>query len=189
MLSEQLKEKTKEAHQSLEAIVVRQIKSIRTKEQYAELLYKFYGFHSPMEKLFDDHFNNQLVPAYTDRRKADLLLQDIKNLGTDSTAIPQADTLPAIDSLAKAFGAFYVLEGSTQGGTIVADMLIKYAGQTPATTSFFNVYGDGKKQMWQSFKDSLNTYSGDADFENAAISAANETFNRFREWVMRERGC
>lgn len=185
MLSEQLKEKTKEAHQSLEAIVVRQIKSIRTKEQYAELLYKFYGFHSPMEKLFDQHFNDQLVPAYADRRKAELLLQDIKNLGTDSIEIPHADTLPAIDSLARAFGAFYVLEGSTQGGTIVADMLIKYAGQSPATTSFFNVYGDDKKQMWQSFKDSLNTYSGNADFENAAISAANDTFNGLKQWMLK----
>lgn len=183
MLSLQLKENTKDAHISLETVVVKRIKAIRNQEQYVELLHKFYGFHAPMEELFDKFFNNENLPSYTNRRKATLILNDLKHLGIDSSGIRTADTLPAINSLARAFGAYYVLEGSTQGGNIVADMLIKYAGMTPETTSFFNVYGEDKKSMWQSFKDKLDMYSGDAEFEKEAVSAANDTFNGLKAWM------
>lgn len=185
MLSSLLKEQTQEAHQALEAIVVRQIKAIRGKDQYAQLLQKFYGFHMPLEKLFDNHLNNSLIPQYDERRKASLLLQDMEKLGIATTQMEAAAALPAVDSVAKAFGSFYVLEGSTQGGAIVADMLIKYAGLSSDTTTFFSVYGDDKKKMWQSFKDAVDVYTGDNNFEKDAIAAANETFTTFREWMIK----
>lgn len=184
MLSVQLKENTKEAHQSLEAVVVRRIKSIRSSQEYIDLLHKFHGFHAPMEKLFDQHFTDQLIPSYSVRRKADLILHDIKSLGIESQHAEQADSLPAVDSLAKAVGAFYVLEGSTQGGAIVADMLSRHAGVTPAATSFFNVYGDDKKAMWQSFKEKIDTYC-DPEFTREAVDAANDTFRKFEKWMLK----
>ncbi|MBO9661257.1 MAG: biliverdin-producing heme oxygenase, partial [Chitinophagaceae bacterium] len=63
MLSSLLKEHTKESHQSLEAVVVRSIKSIRDKEGYVNLLHKFYGFHYPLEQLQDQFLNDSNIPA------------------------------------------------------------------------------------------------------------------------------
>jgi heme oxygenase (biliverdin-IX-beta and delta-forming) len=182
MLSARLKEETKEAHQSLEAIVVRRIKSIRSHDQYAQLLHKFYGYHFPMEMAFDRYFTDEIIPHYTDRRKSDLILKDLDNLGMKQS-ISLATEIPDLNNMQRAFGAYYVLEGSTQGGDIVAGMLIKHAGLTPETTSFFNVYGEKKKEMWQSFKKKLDYFFEDGGKGDEVVAAANETFTRFEAWM------
>ncbi|MEO8406212.1 MAG: biliverdin-producing heme oxygenase [Chitinophagaceae bacterium] len=182
MLSTILKNQTKEAHQSLEAVVVKRIKSIRSKDEYVALLHKFYGFHFPMEKKYDQFFSDNSIPFYSKRRKADLILHDLDELGMNNKTILLADHLPLIDSIDDAFGSYYVLEGSTQGGSIVADMLIKYAGLTPATTSFFNVYGDQKKEMWQSFKEKMDASVASQSFDKT-VAAANSTFDLFKQWM------
>ena len=184
-LSSALKEETKEAHQALEAVIVKQIKGIRNREEYERLLHKFYGYHFPLEQQFDQYFDNESIPHYTERRRADLILKDLANLGNNNVMIPLAGDIPSVDSTAKALGAFYVLEGSTNGGTIVAGMLIKYAGLTPETTSFFYAYGDDKKYMWPSFKEKLDSYPADEQFRSQVIEAANETFLKFKEWMVR----
>ncbi|MET0391912.1 MAG: biliverdin-producing heme oxygenase [Chitinophagaceae bacterium] len=183
MLSTGLKERTKEAHQALEGIVIRQIKAIQNKEQYRALLYKFYGFHFPMEQLFDKYFTDEIVPSYSRRRRAGVITEDLTHLGGTSTNIPLATDLPVIDSLAKALGAFYVLEGSTQGGTIVANMLIKHVGLTPETTSFFSAYGDDKT-LWASFREKLDSYPDDPSFQEEVIAAANDTFTALKNWMI-----
>lgn len=183
MLSAELKERTQKAHQSLEGVVIRQIKAIRSKEQYSALLHKFYGFHFPMEQLFDRYFTDEIIPHYSHRRRADTILHDLANLGEPGTTIPLAADLPAIDSLAKALGAFYVLEGSTQGGTIVASMLIKHAGLTPETTSFFRAYGDDKA-LWDSFREKLDSYPDEPSFNEEVIAAANATFTALKNWMV-----
>jgi len=62
-------------------------------------------------------------------------------------------------------------------------MLIKHAGLTRATTSFFYAYGDDKS-LWHSFKEKIDSYSSDPGFRKEAVQAANETFGKFREWMM-----
>lgn len=182
MLSAILKEQTKESHQSLEAVVVRAIKSIRTKEEYIHLLHKFYGFHFPLEQEQDKFLNDSNVPDYSARRKASLILRDLADLNAPAP-VEFAKDLPVVDSLPKALGSFYVLEGSTQGGSIVAGMLIKYAGMTKENTRFFNAYGEGKQGMWASFKNKLDSYPGNETFHAEATAAADDTFRLFKEWM------
>jgi heme oxygenase (biliverdin-IX-beta and delta-forming) len=183
-LSSVLKEQTHDAHQALEAVVVRKIKAIKSKEDYERLLYKFYGFHQPLEQWFDKLLDNDIVPFYAKRRRSGLILNDLANLGHENVLIPLTNELPFIDSLAKALGAFYVLEGSTNGGTIVANMLINYAGMTTDTTTFFYAYGDDKS-LWKSFRDKINTYTAESDFSEEMVTAANETFLKFRDWILK----
>lgn len=185
MLSQKLKEQTKEMHQQLESVVVRQIKQIRSREDYVRLLQKFYGYFLPLELKFDQQLNDDNIPKYSHRRKAFLLLNDLKSLNELETPA-LTDGIPVIDSLPKALGAFYVLEGSTQGGNIVADMLTKYANVTPDSTSFFRAYGDDKTEMWRSFIERLNEASDGENFEAEVIESANQTFSRFREWMSEE---
>lgn len=181
MLSSLLKERTKESHQSLEAVVVRAIKSIRDKEGYIQLLHKFYGFHHPLELLHDKFLNDSNVPDYSSRRKASLILDDLSALDALQPA-DAATALPVIDSLPSALGSFYVTEGSTQGGSIVAKMLIKYAGVNEESTRFFYGYGENGKEMWESFKVHLDACSEDAD---SVVKAADDTFRLFQQWMER----
>lgn len=184
-LSSVMKEETKEAHQALEAVVIKKIKAIQSKEDYEQLLYKFYGYHYPLEQWFNKYLDNDTVPSYTSRRRADKILTDLANLGHENAVIPLASDLPVINSLAKALGAFYVMEGSTQGGTIIADMLLRNAGLTSETTSFFYAYGEDKG-LWKAFKDKIDTYSADSSFSEEMVDAANETFSKFKEWMMKD---
>jgi heme oxygenase (biliverdin-IX-beta and delta-forming) len=184
-LSSVMKEQTEDAHQALEKVVVKKIKAIRSKEEYEQLLNKFYGFHFPLEQWFDKYLDNEIVPLYTKRRRAEQILKDLAVMGHDNPVIQLASELPTINSLAKALGAFYVMEGSTQGGTIVADMLIRHAEQSKETTSFFYGYGDDKS-MWASFKEKIDTYSSDSAFSDEMVNAANETFEKFREWMIKD---
>ena len=182
MLSTELRERTKEAHQSLEAIVVRRIKTMQDKKEYTALLHKFYGFHYPLEQAFDLFLSDDIVPSYSLRRRAGMILDDLNHLGEANTGIPLATDLPVIDSLAKALGVFYVLEGSTQGGTIVANLLMKQAGLTPASTSFFRAYGDDKT-LWHSFREKLDSYPAGSGFSDEVVAAANDTFTRLKNWM------
>ncbi|PZR21608.1 MAG: hypothetical protein DI535_27970 [Citrobacter freundii] len=182
MLSSLLKERTKASHQSLEVVVVRAIKSIRDKEGYIKLLHKFYGFHHPLELLQDKFLNDLNVPAYPSRRKASLILDDLSALDALQPA-DAAIALPVIDSLPSALGSFYVTEGSTQGGSIVANMLIKYAGVNEDSTRFFYGYGENGKDMWRSFKEKLDSHNDDPAFEEKVVRGADETFRLFQQWM------
>jgi heme oxygenase len=184
MLSSLLKERTKESHQSLEAVVVRAIKSIRDKEGYIRLLHKFYGFHHPLELLHDRFLNDSNIPGYSSRRKASLILSDLNALEAPKPA-DAATELPLIDTLPAALGSFYVTEGSTQGGSIVASMLIKYAGVNEHSTRFFYGYGENGKQMWQSFKEELDGYDEEPAFKEKLVKGADETFRLFQQWMER----
>lgn len=184
MLSALLKEHTKESHQSLEAVVVRAIKSIRDKEDYIDLLHKFYGFHYPLEQLQDKFLNDSNIPAYSSRRRSAVILDDLNDLRAPLPSV-SAIELPLIDSSAAAFGSFYVTEGSTNGGSIVAGMLIKHAGMSESNTRFFYGYGENGKEMWQSFKNELDKNS-DPSFQEKAIKAADDTFHLFKNWMVKK---
>lgn len=183
MLSTELKDQTRRSHQSLEAVVVRRIKSIRGREDYIRLLHKFYGFHFPLEQMQDQFLNDEVVPEYSGRRKASLILEDLEALGAEPPSV-FAMELPVVDSLPAALGSFYVLEGSTQGGSIVADMLIRHAGMSEANTRFFNAYGPGSGGLWQLFRDKLDSYPSGNGFGTTVIKAADDCFRLFEEWML-----
>lgn len=182
MLSSLLKERTAQSHQSLEAVVVRTIKSIRDKDGYIRLLHKFYGFHHPLELLQDQYLNDEIVPAYSSRRKASVILKDLQALKAQ-LPVEEASILPSINSLASAIGSFYVTEGSTQGGTIVANMLIRYAGADESSTRFLYAYGENGKEMWGAFKSKIDNFQNNEAFNTELIRAANDTFRLFQQWM------
>src|SRR5688572_4807912 len=127
-LSVQIKHFTKEAHQELEAVVVRQLKAIKDEKDYAQLLEKFYGFFQPVEQALDKFLNDTNVPFYSQRRRSSIILSDLQHLNAADSELSIATEIPIIDNEYSALGSFYVLEGSTQGGTIIANMLIKHSG-------------------------------------------------------------
>ena len=89
--------------------------------------------------------------------------------------------LPMIDSTDRALGALYVLEGSTLGGRIIADMIARRLGLL-TSLEFFDSYGDETQNMWRSFKDFLNK-PRTAEQQTKIIDAAKDTFITFKNWI------
>lgn len=185
MITDRLKNETKEAHQALEHFLIPRIKGAGTMADYISLLKVFYGYFHPVEHIIDTQGVAEILTDYNGRRKAELLLNDIK------AAVPHAETelreccdLPTIATTAQALGAMYVLEGSTLGGTVIARMLQKGpAAPADEMLSFFNGYGADTQARWHAFTLVLNNYATAHNNEAEIIAAAQETFVKFKNWV------
>lgn len=176
MLSTNIKEATKVAHQQLEKIVILRLKSIRSNADYADLLKHFYAYFSTLEQSFAPFMTTELLPDYKERRHSSFLKHDIEALGFSVDDLPVA-TAPAIANSLQALAALYVMEGSIMGGSIIVQMLAK--GGITNGVSFFSGYGENTGMMWGKFVAVMNAAANTAEDEAIAIDTANETFQRF----------
>ncbi|MFT3824156.1 MAG: biliverdin-producing heme oxygenase [Chitinophagaceae bacterium] len=176
MLSTNIKEATKTAHQQLEKKVVLQLKAIRNEADYAALLKNFYAYFNQVEKAIAPYITPELLPDYKDRRNSSYLKKDIEELGFSTDELPVA-TAPLITNTQQALGALYVMEGSIMGGSIIVQMLAK--GGVTRGVSFFSGYGPATGEMWGKFVTVLNANASTATEESLSIETANETFSRF----------
>jgi heme oxygenase len=182
MLSEKLRETTKNNHQLLEKKLVQNIKSIRTKEQYSALLGLFYSFFGGMEIKINQEIDTEKLTDYLQRRKAAALGEDLQQLNTQKPALAAGEEVPQITNHLQALGALYVMEGSTLGGKIISKMIRQQIGEPHmAGLSFFNGYGEQSEAMWHRFKAVIDQPLSPSD-EEVVIKAANDTFIRFRHW-------
>lgn len=182
MLSDELKEKTQANHQLLEKRLVAQMRSIQSEQDYTALIAFFYSYFGGLEKAIEQHLDQTRFTDYHTRRKAELLANDLNELGTASPLLATGNQLPVINNHQQALGALYVIEGSTLGGQIIGKMIAK---QLPALgnhgLSFFNGYGDDTMPMWERFKLVINQPENLPGDE--MIMAANETFLKFSQYI------
>lgn len=182
MLSEKLKEQTLTNHQQLEKKLVGQLKAIRSKEEYANLIKLFYGYFGGLETRINSVLDAKQFPDSADRRKTDALANDLTYLGAAVPTKAEGDALPDIYTHLQAVGALYVIEGSTLGGKIISKMMQQQLGLEHDGLTFFQGYSDRSNQMWDTFKDMLNSQAQNPEQEAVIIAAANETFLKFGEW-------
>lgn len=186
MVSATLKEATRASHAALEKLMITRIRSTNSTARYKNLLALFYGFYKPMEERIDNHIDHACVTDYTHRRKSAFILADMQQLQPSAAAAICSD-LPHINSVPASLGALYVLEGSTLGGRIICRMLADSIGPQPAgqvSFSFFNGYGDSTETMWASFRRQLDNYTTDPVQHDEMVRAANDTFIKFKEWIL-----
>ncbi|HLS94859.1 MAG TPA: biliverdin-producing heme oxygenase [Sphingobacterium sp.] len=176
MLSQYIKENTKEAHQTLEGVVVRQLKSIRSNADYAAVLKNFYAYFRAVERNVAPYISADVLPDYANRRNSSHIKTDIEELGGQVEDLPEP-AVPAVNNILEALSALYVLEGSIMGGPYIVQMLNKYG--ISAGTSFFSGYGEETGKMWTVFTDVLNRYGEDPATHSRAAEVANETFAKF----------
>ena len=182
MLSEKLKEHTKQHHQLLEKKMVAQMRSITTPQEYAKLLGLFYSFFGGLELSVDKHIDLALLPDYPQRRKSAALAYDLLELSAPLPLFALRNDLPEIRDHIQSIGALYVMEGSTLGGKIIAKMMLQQMNVTemPGLT-FFNGYGEQTMSMWLTFKKSIDTPLSSTEIE-IIIKSANDTFLQFSNW-------
>ena len=181
MLSQQLKENTNVVHQESERKMIQQLRRIRTSEDYVLFLNRLYGYYRPLEDLLLPWLTRDLLPDIDKRIRASYLLWDIQELEKGPLVPELCEELPRIGSFARALGALYVLEGSTLGGRIIAEMLARQLGSFKSL-SFFNSYGKETGKMWLTFKTYLNRPYREEEKEDI-LSAATDTFITFKNWI------
>lgn len=179
-----LKEKTMHAHEALEALLIPRLRQINSTAEYVRLLQTFYGFFSPLEGIIEQFLTIRQLPDIHGRRKAVFLLDDIAALGFSTEHLATTSHLPLITNEAQAWGALYVLEGSTLGGRGITRMLRKQCGGLSLNhLTFFNGYGEATGPMWLRFQEALNGLEYTDSELAATIQAANDTFLNFKTWI------
>ena len=186
LLAELLKNETKVNHQQLEKSLVKQMRLINTREEYVKLLQVFYGYFGALE----EKINEFILPHHLEeehqfqRRKTKNIAEDIDVYGG---SIPEKATdkdLPEITNHLQAFGALYVIEGSTLGGKVIAKMMQRQMEMDAKEGfSFFHGYGDETESRWASFKELLNNQATDIIEKEKVVKAADETFAKFQMWI------
>lgn len=160
MMQEILKQSTDTLHRSVEQRLAGVLFSpALTQLDYREILQGLYRAHRHLEQqiaLFPT--TAALLSA---RSKTALLRSDLQNLtityGPAATSFT-APVLQPLRSQAEAWGALYVLEGSTLGGKVIASKLRRHTWLNDAHLQFFNCYGAKAAQKWQDFLLDLNHY-------------------------------
>lgn len=118
------------------------------------------------------------------RRKLPLLVSDLGQLGYREEAIAHLPVcpLPPAATNSQMLGRWYVLEGSTLGGQLVAKMLGDRLSLRPGQCRFFLSYGDEVGNKWREFCGLLDTYSS-PESNDAVIEAADQTFQSLAAWM------
>ncbi len=184
MLTDTIKEATLNQHQQLEKALVAKMKTIRSMQGYVDLLKVFYGYFGGLEQKINQYINSSHLEDHNQRRKTNAMADDIEALGGKLPITANTNDLPEINNALQAFGALYVIEGSTLGGSIISKMMqqhLPFDGQNGL--SFFNGYGEQTHQMWAGFKTALNAVVKTQDDEAVVLQAANDTFAGFKQWM------
>ena len=180
MLHERLKTETATQHRDAER-GLKFDQSMSSKEGYLKLLQAFYGFYVPIEdqlSRYEMDFADFGIHL-KERMKKNLLVNDMKSLGFGNVSSLPLDTSVKINNFHDAVGVFYVLEGSTMGGQIIAKRL-KENGIITHEPCFHFPYGQKTMPMWMAFKEVLIKMDGKND--DATVAAAKNTFDALGKW-------
>lgn len=171
-------------HEAVEAVLLPRLTSIQSSRDYAAILAMFYGYFQPLESSIQHYITPTRLPDIRERRTAGAVLHDLAAIGHDDEPLPLCESLPVIENTAQAFGALYVLEGSTLGGKMIAKMLLKNAALniTPGALSFFSGYKEETGSKWKAFLEALNKQEEPAQ----VVQAANETFYHLKGWMQQQ---
>lgn len=177
-----LKEDTKECHQNVEKVLVAELKSLSSLEEYGRLLLKLHNFYQALEQQVHVLIDESILPDIKSRKHVGKLKSDLLHLGfeVDEAQNPFSDK---INGISYALGILYVMEGSTLGGQVISSMLKKRLPVTDENIlSYFNSYGENTPMMWNSFRIHIENAPIPID-ENEMTQGAKDTFEHLRLWL------
>ena len=172
-----LKTETAEAHARVDALMDL---PAMTRERYRASLAALRDAHAAVDRALAPHAATLAAFGYhvADRGKLGWLEADLAALGAASSSPGSPPTLHLTDG-ADAFGAIYVMEGSTLGGQVIARHVIPALGVTPADgCRYFTGYGASTGERWRDTMASITRFAetaGDAAGDRM-VAAANRTF-------------
>lgn len=153
-----------------------------TRDLYNAVLFRLLGMVEAWEGVAQSSLPKQLLPFVRERNRADLLREDLAELGHSALHPPQP-TLPEFETTAELLGAMYVMEGSRLGGQLIARHIDAALGlQGGRGSTYFRGFGDQNKSKWTQFTRLLQTEISDDNSEDA-IRGAKKMFATFGEWM------
>lgn len=181
--AKRLKARTSTTHDQLDSRIM-SLEPFRDRDRYGRFLKAQWGFHREIDALYAHPALVAHVPDLPERRRLDLIAQDIQDLGQPA---PSAETPPIFGDgpvdPAEAFGWLYVAEGSNLG----AAFLLKAAAALGLDETFgarhLAAHPDGRGRHWRGFVAALDALPfGDVE-ETRAVEGAAAAFRRVRGLV------
>lgn len=150
-LHETLRQATREPHHRLDhhPALMPLVRPGLSADHYARVLQTLCALVSPLEQSIASALR-QFTPesAHFWQGRAHLLADDLTRLGAE---VPPGDPgLPAIDSLETLIGFLYTLEGSTQGGQLIAREVSAHS-QSQLPVRYFSCDQGDAQARWQAF--------------------------------------
>ncbi|WP_157959604.1 biliverdin-producing heme oxygenase [Devosia submarina] len=177
-LTRRLRVETAEAHARLEAATGFDLH----RPSAASAIAMLENFHRVLT-VFEPAMLALLPARLQERSRLALLEADLTKLGR----APERRSFAPLwlpHHKAEAFGALYVMEGSTLGGKLISRALQKTADWPLKSPNYFDPYGPQTGAMWSLFQDELlDIPPADA---NGVIHGANETFTMLESAFARE---
>ena len=154
-------------HHPLLAPVVREDLSV---DQYGDALAGLHGVFAQAEAGIMAFLERQRgLFDYAPRRKLPALEADLAALGR--APIEARIHLPQPRDIAEFIGVLYTVEGTTQGGQVIARNL-RQSPQSGLPMRFFSGYGDLSQRRWREFLDFAAAACPPAGYAAAAAAAA-----------------
>lgn len=179
-LSQQLREQTAAAHQSLEDHLDI-LRDDLTRANYVDLLQAFNGYLTPWLPRVQAHLSADLNEALDGQRHLDRLQLDLNKLDAAIDA-EYCSELPPVVDFASAMGSCYVIEGSMLGARIVGPALQRRFGlDAESGCAYFAGDGDATGRRWNIFRKALDERFAASEY-NAVIDSANKTFETMQRW-------
>ncbi|WP_312765886.1 biliverdin-producing heme oxygenase [Epilithonimonas sp.] len=170
MISVFLKEQTKQQHDDTEAKLQSQkiFDKSYTLDDYKTLLIHNYKLISRYEPQVQEQLKDYPELKLDLRSKIDALKIDLSNLDIETGSEASAQNL---ENEAEAFGALYVMEGSTLGGNVISKQLRKNPEFEDVEFNYFGVYGENTGPFWQEFKSILDEKITEAQYNDCVTGA------------------
>lgn len=181
--STQLLHDQAESH-PLQADLVRGVAPV---EHYAAILQQLAHVHAALEPLLRTLQSHAKLATLIQPHHFHLhaLENDLRFMGA-GRATALGATARFVDLIHRAgptpalLGVFYVLEGSTNGGTVIARAVRSaYGWESEAGTSFINPHGTLVRQRWGSFKTQLDTTDFTTEERHTILAIASATFTAY----------
>ncbi len=184
ILFENLKAQTKTAHDELEASIDLLSPGF-SKSDYVELLKKFYGIYSVVER---ELRKTKIAEHYSDRFKTPLLKQDLLALGlseSDIQKIPQIRINLPLENLNFFLGMLYVLEGSSLGALILTKHFhTRFDLNSLNGLAFFTGYAEKTLMMWKGWREFSEKFADENHLSHEEIiKTAQDTFSILKKWL------
>ena len=189
MILELLKARTRPHHERAEAALPLMDDGL-TLDRYRDTLAALLGVYLPLEeRLAALHAWDKLGFDFERRRKAPLIDRDLIALGWSASEIelvPLCPELPPVDTLPRALGALYVMEGATLGGQVIRRRLARTLGLDARDgVAFFSSYDDGVGPMWKEFQALVTRTVATHDEMDSMVASAAATFDALTSWITR----
>ncbi|MPS71672.1 MAG: heme oxygenase [Chryseobacterium sp.] len=174
MISAFLKEQTKQQHDDTEAKLQSQkiFDKSYTLDDYKKLLIHNYQLISRYEPQIQEQLKGYPELKLDIRSKVNALKVDLNNLNIELKPEAPAQDL---ENEAEAFGALYVMEGSTLGGNVIAKQLKRNPEFENVEFNYFGVYGENTGPFWQEFKSIIDEKITEEQYD-ACVAGAKKAY-------------